>query len=95
MYIKKQDVCFGCPCFNQIGSYCNLTEHENEKPCDTILSDCPLPISTLPKVHGDLIDIEDLKSMLLHMWTKNENYTISDIFRDIPDLPVVVKASNR
>lgn len=53
--------------------------------------DCPLLI--LPS-HGDLIDIEDLKSLLLSMWSKGEKYNISDVFREIPDIPVVIKSNS-
>lgn len=56
MRVDKQEVCFGCPCFNPIGSYCNLTDVKNEQPCDTLLSDCPLPLAKVPEDHGDLID---------------------------------------
>lgn len=60
MRIDKQEVCFGCPCFNPIGSYCNLTDVKNEQPCDTVLSNCPLPLASVPENHGDLIDRNEL-----------------------------------
>ena len=93
MRINKQEVCFGCPCFNPIGSYCNLTDVKNEQPCDTLLSDCPLPFVSVPEHHGDLIDVEKLKELLLDLWSKNVNFTIADIIREIPEIPVVIKAN--
>lgn len=94
MYVKQQDVCFGCLCFNLVGSYCNLTDTVNEKPCDTVLEDCPLPLATLPKVHGNLIDVEDLKALLISMWSQPDKYSIADVFREIPDIPVIVKENS-
>lgn len=64
IYIKKQEVCFGCPCFNETGSYCNITEEHSEKPCDTVLSNCPLPLASVPEGHGDLIDRNELVDKL-------------------------------
>lgn len=64
MRIDKQEVCFGCPCFNPIGSYCNLTDTKNEMPCDTVLHNCPLPFVKVPEDHGDLIDRDILVDKL-------------------------------
>lgn len=53
-------------------------------------SDCPM---VEVQAHGDLIDVEKLKELLLDLWSKNANFTIADIIREIPEIPVVIKAN--
>ena len=53
-------------------------------------ADCPM-VGVQP--HGDLVDIEALKGLLLDLRSKNPNLTVSDIFREIPELPIVIKAN--
>lgn len=92
---NRPNKCKECPCreygeFSYESDWCCLNE-ENIEDVEVVSSKCPLII--LPQ-HGDLIDIEKLKELLLHMWTKNEKYTISDVFREIPDIPVVIKSNS-
>lgn len=98
MRIAKQKACFGCPCFNLVGSYCNLTDTQNELPCDTVLPDCPLPLASVPECHGDLIDRNALKyrfEQIYHPIVQRAGFSRKIIYKeDIDKAPVIIKSED-
>lgn len=51
--------------------------------------DCPLV--EVPAPHGDLIDADKVKELLLNLWQTGDNYTIADILREIVDISAIIK----
>lgn len=52
---------------------------------------CPFSAG-VPTPHGDLIDKEQLKQLLLDLWRSGCNYTISDLIREIVDIKPIIEA---
>ena len=50
------------------------------------------PLVEVPTPHGDLIDKEQLKQLLLDLWRSGCNYTISDLIREIVDIKPIIEA---
>ena len=83
--------CYGCR-FLQLAKeteYCLCNMHPLTD-LKTRPKSCPL--SEVPTPHGDLIDKEQLKQLLLDLWQSRCNYTISDLIREIVDIKPIIEA---
>ena len=61
--------------------YCALNNYVAWSTENDISTDIEIgcPLIEIPTPHGDLIDKEQLKQLLLDLWRSGCNYTISDL----------------
>ena len=50
------------------------------------------PFVEVPTSHGDLIDREKVKELLLDLWKAGKDYSIAVIIREIVDIPTIIEA---
>ena len=90
--IKGKDIpksCVFCPCYKE---YHKCGVRDGERLISWIVRPDDCPLVEVPTSHGDLIDREKVKELLLDLWKAGKDYSIADIIREIVDIPTIIEA---